>query len=557
MITEDEVMDLLERADPVRHIHPAPAVDAAGYLDALRTRSSTVDYTDTEPTPTEPVTNRHRWLSAAAAAVTVAIVAGGLVLATRADDETGGATGGATAPGPVTEGPVTTPPPPPADQLAAVEVARGFLDAENAYDADWALTYLSDDYIVAEPGTPEAYRRALSWSQAKGDWRVSIDCEPQGESAGGIVIRCTYHYHTLGSEQIGLGPYSGGYTDFTIRDGQIVAADEHPADETNGSSAQMWGPFAGWIATEHPDDVAVMYQDAGQTGPLLTEESIRLWARRMPEYVADINRVAFVGLPPQGATPSLPERGELVVEFWGFSGLGTAGLQSHIVVYADGRLIWERQGALPEGANGSETGWLEQRLTPEGVELIRSEILSTGLFDRNLDFELNAPCLSHIAVRYGERLVRLNFGACGGEPATQDQTDAVLGLVARLYDLASWLPASAWEDRTIRGYVPSRFKVCLPDDNDAPFLAVRSLLPAHAVEALDTDEGCTDLTTAEARAFASALDAAGHQQTNSSPWLGDTNPFFLEYSIEADGQAHNLYFQPYLPHGDPGFLGSG
>jgi hypothetical protein len=77
------------------------------------------------------------------------------------------------------------------------------------------------------------------------------------------------------------------------------------------------------------------------------------------------------------------------------------------------------------------------------------------------------------------------------------------------------------------------------------------------VEALDTDEGCTDLTTAEARAFASALDAAGHQQTNSSPWLGDTNPFFLEYSIEADGQAHNLYFQPYLPHGDPGFLGSG
>ncbi len=98
MITEDEVMDLLERADPVLRIHPAPAVDAAEYLDALRARSCNVDDIDTEPTANNPRFTRHRWLSAAAAAATLAIVAGGLVLAARADDETGGATGGATAP---------------------------------------------------------------------------------------------------------------------------------------------------------------------------------------------------------------------------------------------------------------------------------------------------------------------------------------------------------------------------------------------------------------------------------------------------------------------------
>ena len=89
MITDDEVLRLFERADPAQTDDAAPAIDAAGYLDALRTRSSTVTYIDTEPTPTEPPTNHHRWLAAAAAAATVAVIAGGLILASRDDDETG------------------------------------------------------------------------------------------------------------------------------------------------------------------------------------------------------------------------------------------------------------------------------------------------------------------------------------------------------------------------------------------------------------------------------------------------------------------------------------
>ena len=42
-------------------------------------------------------------------------------------------------------------------------------------------------------------------------------------------------------------------------------------------------------------------------------------------------------------------------------------------VLADGRLIWLKFEDLPEGANSLSTGLLEQRLTPEGVELMRSE----------------------------------------------------------------------------------------------------------------------------------------------------------------------------------------
>ena len=51
MTTEDEATRLLKWADPARVDDGAPFVDAAGYLDALRTRSTTVTLIDPEPTP--------------------------------------------------------------------------------------------------------------------------------------------------------------------------------------------------------------------------------------------------------------------------------------------------------------------------------------------------------------------------------------------------------------------------------------------------------------------------------------------------------------------------
>jgi hypothetical protein len=78
---------------------------------------------------------------------------------------------------------------------------------------------------------------------------------------------------------------------------------------------------------------------AGQTGPTVI----------MGSFYPD--QVGASVLPPEGASPSAPERGKLV-----------AGKED-IYVYADGRMIWGREG-LPV--------WLEQHLTPEGVELVRS-----------------------------------------------------------------------------------------------------------------------------------------------------------------------------------------
>ena len=136
MITEDEATRLLKRADPARVDDSAPFVDAAGYLAALRTRSTTVTLIDTEPTPnptqstviagrSSPSPRRRSWPSSSAASCS--------------------------PPATTTR---TNPDPrrhhrrrrrPDASAAEAEEIARGFLDAYVANDADRALTYLTDE----------------------------------------------------------------------------------------------------------------------------------------------------------------------------------------------------------------------------------------------------------------------------------------------------------------------------------------------------------------------------------------------------------------------------
>ena len=170
MITEDEAMRLLKRADPARVDDATPYTDAAGYLAALRTRSTTVTVIDTEPTPTRRP-SPHRWLIAAAAAVVVAVVVGGLVLATRDDD-------------PNEQIPAATTLAPDAE-TSAEEVARGFLDACVAYDADRAITYLADDAVAEIVESPAALQLELDFLEAQAYTEFILDCEQQDETAVG------------------------------------------------------------------------------------------------------------------------------------------------------------------------------------------------------------------------------------------------------------------------------------------------------------------------------------------------------------------------------------
>jgi hypothetical protein len=116
---------------------------------------------------------------------------------------------------------------------------------------------------------------------------VNIDCTQQVESAAGHRIHCVYDFHLLRSDELGLGPYLGRYTDFDVRGGEIVAA--YTVDlgshgpTPSPSSTQVWEPFRRWMLAEHPDDVAVMYD--GCCIPRPSRASIVLWDQRSREYV--------------------------------------------------------------------------------------------------------------------------------------------------------------------------------------------------------------------------------------------------------------------------------
>ncbi|CAN5193447.1 hypothetical protein BH20ACT24_BH20ACT24_10220 [soil metagenome] len=97
--------------------------------------------------------------------------------------------------------------------------------------------------------------------------------------------------------------------------------------------------------------------------------------------------------------------------------LGDPG-RFNVNVYADGRLIWQRLGDSRGDGNPNTTGLIEQRLTLEGVELVRSEVLSTGLFDHDLHFMSAHGLLSgDVRVLSGDRLVRVTWGDIGPDDA--------------------------------------------------------------------------------------------------------------------------------------------
>jgi hypothetical protein len=296
----------------------------------------------------------------------------------------------------------------------------------------------------------------------------------------------------------------------------------------------------------------------------------------------------FIGLPPVGATPSAPEASELRLHYFGDGPKGSDGkLRSWL--YADGRLISAQDGPVPGGANPLFSGFLERRLTPEGVEFLQSEALSTGHWgNEEVPPPAGPPCPK--GVRPGTVVSPSTVGCvprttppAPDEPTTVpfylfievpgvgrllrvDHARDLDRLVERLTDPVSWLPASAWAVREVRAYVPSRFATCYGAwDADPPLSAERivDLLPAAAGDALrgkpttrsETLVGapgnfepevdtCSDLSTQEARDVTEALDAAGIERVNAR---------VLEYRFEAATgrrETVHVYLEPYLPHGE-------
>lgn len=280
--------------------------------------------------------------------------------------------------------------------------------------------------------------------------------------------------------------------------------------------------------------------------------------------------VGLVGLAPGGAIPSSPAKGDLVFTFVFAHSGGDPG-RFGVNLYEDGRVIRQRLGDIPGGVDYPDepTGFVEQRLTPEGVELLRSEVLATGLVDRDLHLSglHGIGDGGWITFVDGDRTVEVTWGNVGLDvetiAPTVEQARALQRLDVRLGELSSWLPASAWEDQEPRPFVPSRYSICYDTVPNVGVDVVLGSLPRQAEELLRPLERthevserygrygtgfeiwCSTATTDMARSLAEILDVADTADSVSR------NVFGLQYEFGQRGSGATevtLGIAPMLPH---------
>ena len=214
---------------------------------------------------------RKRRIGAFAVATAIGVAAIAVFLGTRGGQDT------VTPADPSTVNPV---------DATAERVATSFLEAYGEADADLAIAYLAEDTVPAVGvETREEFRRLLSLLEAQGWQQVGESCDAGLSLPSGTRVLCTFDFHAIRSDEIGLGPYGGSSADITVLDGEVVRASIDL--EIGEFSGEMWEPFAEWVAENYPEDGAVMYNDS-YTDYRLTKASIRLWELRTREYVEEI-----------------------------------------------------------------------------------------------------------------------------------------------------------------------------------------------------------------------------------------------------------------------------
>jgi hypothetical protein len=286
---------------------------------------------------------------------------------------------------------------------------------------------------------------------------------------------------------------------------------------------------AGWIVANGVSDDPT--PRPGVTGPVVPR-----------------GRVGIVGVPPEGAVPSLPETGQALLRAHGRC-VAATGAFCRVWLYADGRVIWNRDGELPYGANELTTGLLEQRLTTHGIELLRAAFLATGGCDRASQ-DGRFDCFPPMP------------GPAPFPPIPMPG-----------WEDPSWgLPAGAWAEPEIKGFVPSRFAMCfqgatresVSDDwydqltwGAVEPARVMTLLPSSAAELLGERDPetppaqlhhpapCYTMTIEEARSVVTMLGAA-------SEWDQISPSHNLEYRRETpDGlRQTTALILPIMPNGE-------
>jgi len=223
---------------------------------------------------------------------------------------------------------------------------------------------------------------------------------------------------------------------------------------------------------------------------------------------------------------------------------GLDGTIKELAVNADGRVIW---------ITDERVGLVEQRLTPEGVEWLRSKAISTGLFERSGGLRTAGADWGNMTVRRGDRLVTviwsqapLGVSDLGPEAevvrATAEQIVELTELTAFLGEPTAWgLPDTMYVQSEITPFVPSQLWVSY--DRSRPNF---SKLPSPAREVVARILGrvlrheCANITIEQAREMAQVLAQAGVIAPDHDVRLG------LAFTVPSSTSF--VHIHPVLPH---------
>jgi hypothetical protein len=219
-----------------------------------------------------------RWVVGAAAALTAAAMALGAVWSS----------GLGTAPD---SGPVRPDRP---TQTAPERVAQRFAEAFAAGDNRLVATSLAER-TAGPPGWRHYAARAEAWSM---DYDLQT-CQATSTTEYGTNVECPFDFHSLRSEELGLGPFGTSSISVVVDEGKVRTFRISFSD-VGGGEERLYQDIGAWVRENRPGDWAflsgrwsLLVPPAGsdQTRPAGTlprsekERWIRLWQQRTRQYV--------------------------------------------------------------------------------------------------------------------------------------------------------------------------------------------------------------------------------------------------------------------------------
>jgi hypothetical protein len=168
-----------------------------------------------------------------------------------------------------------------------VDIARSFIEARDAWDAEAAIALLASDAVVRdEIRTVEELPAWFDLLRAV-DWRWTVGECAETATGAAAEVTCTYTHNNAWTRALGVEPLTGTFN-FVVSDGEIAELN-HIFNRADFSP--VFAAFTGWVGSNHLEDMDVMFTSVVGVY-VLTPESIALWEQYTNEFVASVTESA-------------------------------------------------------------------------------------------------------------------------------------------------------------------------------------------------------------------------------------------------------------------------